>query len=74
MIAWTLFYHPVPLSFDSELWLVLPLCAAVGIVYKAIRVDDVRRLPREILSLMAYMVVGLIALGVVMWAVQKYWP
>jgi 4-hydroxybenzoate polyprenyltransferase len=70
----TLFYHPILLSFDSELWLLLPLCFAVGLVYKAIRINDLRRLPREMLFLMAYMVVGLTVLCAALWLIQEYWP
>lgn len=74
MIAWSVFTNPITLSFDSELWLLLPLCAAVAIVYKAIRIDRVRNLPREILSSMGYMAGGLILLCVVLWLIHEYWP
>lgn len=73
MIA-ALFYHPLPLSADGHLWLILPLCAAVGIVYKTIRTERLRRLPGQVLAVMGYMVVGLIALGVGLWALREYWP
>ena len=74
MLAWTIFYHPIRLSFDCELWLLVLLCAAVGAVYKAIRVTDLRQLPREILLLLVYMLVGLTTLAAGLWAVQEYWP
>ena len=73
MIA-TLFYSPLPLSADGQLWLILPLCAAVGIVYKTLRTDRLRRLPSQVLALMGYMVAGLIGLGIVLWALREYWP
>ena len=73
MIA-LLFYNPVTLGFNSELWLLLPLCAAVGIVYKTIRTHDLRRLPWEVLYLLAYMVVGLILLATALWLIHEYWP
>jgi hypothetical protein len=73
-MAWHAFYNPITLSFTSELWLLFPLCFAVGLVYKAIRIDDLRRLPREMLFLMAYMVLGLAALCVALWLIQEYWP
>jgi hypothetical protein len=72
--AWTLFYNPITLSSGNELWLLLPLCAAVGIIYKTIRASHLRVLAREILFLMVYMVVGLVALCVGLWAIQEYWP
>ena len=73
-MTWAIFQQPVALSFDAELWLLLPLCAAVGLVYKTIRIDDLRRLPREIAFLMAYMVVGLVTLCLGLWLIQAYWP
>jgi hypothetical protein len=74
MIAWTPFYHPMTLSSDAVMWLVLPLALAVAVVYKAIRVGHVRELPRQVAVLMVQMVAGLIALGLVLWAVATYWP
>jgi hypothetical protein len=71
-MAWTLFYHPVQWSSDSLLWLVLPLSAALAIVYKTVRTRDLRRLPLEVLVLMVLLVVGMVALGVGLWLVQEY--
>lgn len=73
MIA-TLFYHPLPLSFSTYLWLLVPLCAAVAIVYKAVRVRDVRTLPREVGVLIVYMVAGLAILCALLWLISEYWP
>ena len=73
MIA-SLFYNPMTLSFFGELWLLLPLCAAVGVIYKTIRIHHPRRLPWEILYLTAYMFSGLVVLSVVLWLIQEYWP
>ena len=74
MISWALFYNPMTLGFHSELWLVLPLCAAVGLVYKTIRVHDLRHLPRDVLVLMVYMVAGLVFLAMALWGIHEYWP
>ena len=73
MIA-KLFTHPIILPFHTILWLVLPLCASVAVVYKTIRVNNIRRMPMEAGVLLVYMAVGLGALGVALWAVQAYWP
>ena len=70
----TLFVNPITIPIKYQLWLLLPLCAAVATVYKTIRVTDIRRLYIEILSLLAYMVAGLVALGVALWALHTYWP
>ena len=68
-----LFYHPLQWSSDSLLWMVLPLCASVAIVYKAIRTRDLRRLGLEVLGVIAFMVAGMVALAVVLWLIQEYW-
>ena len=73
MIA-ELFVHPQVLPFDAILWLVLPLCASVAIVYKTIRVDDLRRLPVQAGILIIFMLGGLLALGAGLWAIHEYWP
>lgn len=70
----TLFVNPMTLRAESVLYLVLPLCAAVAIVYKTIRVTHLRRFPKEVAILMLYMVVGLVGLGAALWLVQEYWP
>lgn len=73
MIA-ALFYNPITLSSDSELWLLLPLCAAVGLVYKTIRVEHLSHLLKEFLLLMLYMAFGLVALCTLLWVIHTYWP
>ena len=52
------------------LWLILPLCVVVAVVYKTVRINDIRKLPRQIAALMVYMVGGLVLLGAVLWLVQ----
>jgi hypothetical protein len=76
MILAALFYNPYPLHMPSvaALWLVIPLCACVAIVYKALRVSEVRRLPLEAAKLLLYMVSGLVVLGAGLWALVSYWP
>ncbi len=73
-LAWTLFYNPLPLPSSAVLWLVLPLCAAVAIVYKTLRVKDIRRLPLVAAGLMLYISGGLAALGAGLWLLVRYWP
>ena len=72
MTAWTLFTHPVQWPSGLLLWLVLPLCAAVAIVYKTVRVRNLRRLPLQVVAVLAYMVVGMAVLAVVLWLIQEY--
>ena len=70
MIA-TLFVHPVPLG-SNYIWLVVPLCAFVAVVYKAVRVRRLRQLPLEVLRLWAFMLVGLVALGTAFYVLLEY--
>ncbi len=74
MLGWTIFYNPMSLPFNSLLWLLLPLCGAVAIIYKTCRVGKISRLWPQIISLLVYMVVGLAALCVVLWVVLELAP
>ena len=66
-----IFQNPMTLSFNSELMFLLPLCAAVALVYKTVRIDHLRRLPRQAAGLWIYMLAGLAALGAGMWVIQR---
>ncbi|KPK45412.1 MAG: hypothetical protein AMK72_11070 [Planctomycetes bacterium SM23_25] len=74
MIASSLFTNPIPIRSDDLLWFLLPLCAAVAVVYKAIRTKNLRHLPLEVAVLMGYMIVGLAILGGALWLLQAYYP
>jgi len=69
-----LFVHPHVLSFNTILWLVVPLCVSVAVVYKTIRVNSLRQLPRQAATLVILMLAGLFALGAGLWAIHEYWP
>jgi hypothetical protein len=58
----TIFVQPMTMGQNS-LFLVLPLMAVVGLVYKAIRVKHLRQLPLAVLWIWAYMLAGTIALA-----------
>jgi len=68
MIA-TLFYHPLTLPPWALLVMLLPLCLAVAIVYKTVRVVDIRRLGWEVLTLFLYMISGLAVLMLIGYAI-----
>ena len=70
----TLFSNPIELSDTAQLLLVLPLCIAVAIVYKTIRLKDLHRLWLEVAALVGYMIAGLGALGLSLWLIREYWP
>jgi len=71
MIGWRLLVTPVQMGWN-HIWLVVPLCAMVAVVYKTIRVERLRELPRQVLALWAYMAVGLTALAVAFYFLVEY--
>jgi hypothetical protein len=71
MMAWQLFWNPMQMGQDA-LWLVLPLCAVVGVVYKTVRVQTLRQLPLAVLGLWLYMLVGLSCLAVALYVLIEY--
>ncbi|MCW5853711.1 MAG: hypothetical protein KIT87_26830 [Anaerolineae bacterium] len=57
--AYTPFLDPLPVD-RWWLLLLLPLVAVISIVYKAIKIDDLRQLPRQAASLAAQILVFLV--------------
>ena len=55
-----LFKKPLPVW---KYWylLLLPLCLAIAIVYKAIRCESMRRVPREAIGLFVFIIVVMVA-------------
>ncbi len=61
MLAWglgDLFVRPMPI-WDQWWLLLLPLCLGVAIVYKAIRVEHMRQLPKAALGVFFWIIVGM---------------
>jgi hypothetical protein len=54
--------YPLPIWDRNWLWalLLVPLCAAVAVVYKSIRCSQMSRVPREALVLFITIVAGMI--------------
>ena len=70
MIA--LFTYPLTMTPSQTLWLLLPITFSVVAVYKTIRARSVSAIPRDIVVLMlAYILPGLTALALGLWAIQK---
>jgi hypothetical protein len=54
-----------PMTYDSSrLWMFLPLTLIISVVYKAIKVDDLKLLPIAALFLWLTIVFGMIAVAV----------
>lgn len=65
-----LFTHPMHISASLAMWMILPLCFSVAVIYKTVRTDSLCRLPRQIAVLIGYMTGGLVVLAVLLWLVQ----
>jgi hypothetical protein len=72
MIFATLFVHPMPIDPATSIFWLIPLCIAVAAVYRTIRTDTVRTLPREIITLSVCLIGGLAALMALLWTAQTY--
>ncbi|HUW83552.1 MAG TPA: hypothetical protein VMZ31_12235 [Phycisphaerae bacterium] len=65
-ILLALFVEPIQLTGWWRLVMMLPLCLGIAVVYKALKLDDLRSLPIGSLALWATLVVGMMAVGVVL--------
>jgi hypothetical protein len=59
-----IFVHPLVLTRTQQLFMLLPLCLSISIVYKAIKVDDVRQLPAASLVSWGTIVIGMYSIGI----------
>jgi hypothetical protein len=67
---YTPFIDPMPIH-DWWFWLLVPLCLLFSIVYKAVKCESVRQVPREALSITLVILVGMAAAAVVLTVVVK---
>ena len=68
-ILLALFVEPIHLTGWWRLVMMLPLCLGIAVVYKALKLDDLRSLPIGSLALWATLVAGMMAVGVVLMVV-----
>jgi hypothetical protein len=72
MIFLSLFYYPIsPQTPGWSLWLMIPLCLSLSIVYKTVRTKELKYLLREISALMILLIAGLVGLGAGIWILLK---
>jgi len=60
----TLFVNPIMFSRRTGLFMLLPLCLAISIVYKTIKIDDLRKIPAAVAASWATIVLGMCAVGI----------
>lgn len=58
-----LFTTPVPLTGWQQLFLLLPLCLSVSIVYKLTKLEDLREVPVASVVTWATIVAGMFGVG-----------
>jgi hypothetical protein len=68
MLLW--FITPVPLTGWQQLLLLLPLCLAVSVVYKATKLDNLRDLPKACLISWATIVAGMFGVGIALYVLH----
>jgi hypothetical protein len=64
-VSYRPFITPLPV-WDYWIWLLIPLCLGVSIVYKAIRVEHIRDVPRQALIITLWILGGMAAAAVVL--------
>ena len=69
-----LFYHSQIRPSSLMLWMLLPLCLVVSIIYKTVRIHSLRLLWWQILYMFGYIVCVLVAMGIAAWLIVTYWP
>ena len=64
------FIYPLPI-WDYWPVLLVPLCAAVAIVYKSVKCEPMSKVPKEALQIFAWILVGMVAAGAALAGVVK---
>ena len=77
ILAWTPFLDPVPIWSD-RVWpfMLLPLAAAVSVVYKSIKCRKMAQVPRESAVIFTLIILGMVAAAVVLSgvvALEQHW-
>ncbi|HEX8322824.1 MAG TPA: hypothetical protein VF595_02820 [Tepidisphaeraceae bacterium] len=63
ILAYVPFLTPLPV-WDYWVWLIIPLCASVSVVYKTIKCRYVRQIPREALSITIWILLSMAGVAV----------
>ncbi len=63
LLAYTPFIDPINVH-STWFWLLLPLALGVSVVYKALRVGDMRHYVRQVLAMTIQIVVVMVLLGI----------
>jgi len=70
LVGYTPFLDPMPIH-DWWFWLLLPLCLLFSIVYKAVKCESVKQVPKAALSIALFILAGMAAAAVVLTIIVK---
>ncbi|WP_428940748.1 hypothetical protein [Fontivita pretiosa] len=70
LAQWRPFLTPMPI-YDYWYWLLLPLCLIFSIVYKSVKCEDVRQIPRAALGITIWILLGMGAAALVLTLVVR---
>lgn len=70
LAQYRLFIDPLPIH-QYWAWLLLPLCFLFSVVYKAVKVENIRELPRQALSGTMWILIGMAAAAAVLAGIVK---
>jgi len=70
LLAYTPLVTPLPL-WNYWAWLLLPLCAAVSIVYKTIKCRFVREIPLQAATITLWIILSMIAVAAGIWLLYQ---
>ncbi len=63
LLAYTPFLQPIPGIWDYWIWLLLPLCFGVSVVYKSIKCRNMKAVPLQALLITIYILLSMAAAG-----------
>lgn len=64
------FIDPLPIH-SYWAWLLIPLCLLFSVVYKAVKVENLRELPRQVLSGTIWILIGMSSAAAVLAGIVK---
>jgi len=73
LIPATLFHDPIAVQ-GFWYWLLIPLAAAIAVIYKTLKVRHVRQVPLAALGLTLTILAGMALAAVVLFIIAEYWP
>jgi hypothetical protein len=70
-VSYRPFVTPLPV-WDYWIWLLIPLCLGVSIVYKAIRIENLREVPKQALYITLWILGGMFAAAVALAVIVRF--